>query len=147
MQQQLYKSRKSKVVDGVCGGIAEYFKVDAVIIRLIWVLAIIMGAGFFGVIAYLIAMVIIPRELRESSEVVNEKNQGDKELEEIDSEERKRKFSLLLGLILIGVGGFLLIERFVGINVRFWISNTLGNFWPVLLIGLGIFLLSKRSSW
>lgn len=145
--QRLYKSKKSKVLDGVCGGIAEYFKVDAVIIRLIWVLAIIMGAGFFGVIAYLIAMVIIPRELRESSEVVNEKNQGDKELEEIDSEERKRKFSLLLGLILIGVGGFLLIERFVGINVRFWISNTLGNFWPVLLIGLGIFLLSKRSSW
>lgn len=180
--QQLYKSKKNKVLDGVCGGIADYFKVDAVIVRLIWVLATIFGAHIFGVIAYIIAMVIIPPESkkassfspleksskevgegtveestvkaedtetiseRESLVAVNGKNPGDRELEEIDSEERKRKFSLLLGLILISVGALLLIERFVDINLRFWLSNTIGNFWPILLIGLGIFLLSRRSS-
>jgi phage shock protein PspC (stress-responsive transcriptional regulator) len=175
--QQLYKSRKNKVLDGVCGGIAEYFKVDPIIVRLIWVLATIFGAHIFGVVAYFIAAVIIPPEpkkatsssppeqtnkeegedkdgdgeaknnepISEKEPIANGKNPGDKELEEIDSEERKRKFSLLLGLILISLGAFLLIERFVDLNLRVWLSTAIGNFWPVLLIALGVFLLSRRN--
>jgi phage shock protein C len=56
--QRLYRSGSNKVIAGVCGGIAEYFKIDPVIIRLIWVL-LVLGYGF-GVLAYLIAWLIIP---------------------------------------------------------------------------------------
>ena len=45
---------------GVCGGIAEYFNVDPTIIRLAWVLFSVAGGS--GVLAYIIAAIIIPKE-------------------------------------------------------------------------------------
>jgi len=60
--KRLYRSNKEKVIAGVCGGIAEYLKVDPVLIRLIWAIAVLMwGAGIF---AYLIAWIIIPKKPR-----------------------------------------------------------------------------------
>jgi len=57
--KRLYRSRKDKILGGVCGGIAEYFNVDPVIIRLLWVLfALAYGSG---VLVYIIAWIIIPR--------------------------------------------------------------------------------------
>ncbi len=60
MAKRLYRSYRNKMVFGVCGGIGEYFNVDPVIIRLIWLASIFWLGG--GVIAYLIAAVIIPAE-------------------------------------------------------------------------------------
>ncbi|MGM0439176.1 MAG: PspC domain-containing protein [Patescibacteria group bacterium] len=58
---KLYRSNKNKVFAGVCGGIGEYMDVDPVIIRLIWVLvSIFAGMGILGLIAYIIAALIIP---------------------------------------------------------------------------------------
>jgi phage shock protein PspC (stress-responsive transcriptional regulator) len=49
-------------IAGVCGGLAEYFGVDATPIRLLWViLSILCGAVIGGVVAYLLAWLIIPR--------------------------------------------------------------------------------------
>lgn len=59
MTKRLYKSNTNKVIDGVCGGIAEYFDLDPTVIRVIW--AIFCVIGFSGVIAYLICALIIPR--------------------------------------------------------------------------------------
>ena len=47
------------MIDGVCGGIAEYFNVDPTLIRLGLVLLTLMG--FSGILAYIIAAIIIPR--------------------------------------------------------------------------------------
>ena len=57
--KRLYRSGKEKLLGGVCGGIAEYLKVDPVLIRLIWVLAVLFGGA--GVLFYIIAWIIIPR--------------------------------------------------------------------------------------
>lgn len=59
MSKKLYKSNTNKMIDGVCGGIAEYFDLDPTVIRVIW--AIFCVIGFSGVIAYLICALIIPR--------------------------------------------------------------------------------------
>lgn len=59
MSKRLYKSNENKMLDGVCGGIAEYFDIDPTLIRLIWVVLCAMGGG--GFLAYLIAALIIPR--------------------------------------------------------------------------------------
>ncbi len=57
--KRLYLSDKNRVIGGVCGGIGEYFGVDPVIVRLLWVIfALVYGSGVF---AYLIAWLIIPR--------------------------------------------------------------------------------------
>ena len=59
MNRQLYKSNENKMVDGVCGGIAEYFNVEPTLIRLAWVLFCFMGGS--GFLAYIIAAIIVPR--------------------------------------------------------------------------------------
>ena len=59
--KRLYRSRKNKVIGGVCGGIAEYLDVDPVVVRLIWAIVTLISMGL-GILAYLIAWVIIPEE-------------------------------------------------------------------------------------
>ena len=59
MEKKLYKSNQNKMLDGVCGGIAEYFGIDPTVVRLIWVLFCLMGGC--GILAYIIAAIIIPR--------------------------------------------------------------------------------------
>ena len=60
--RRLTRSATDKKVAGICGGLAEYFGVDATPIRLLWViLSILCGAVVGGVIAYLVAWIIIPR--------------------------------------------------------------------------------------
>jgi phage shock protein C len=60
--KKLYRSTTNKILGGVCGGLGEYFDVDPVIIRVLWV--IFMLAGGAGVIAYIIAWLIIPKKPR-----------------------------------------------------------------------------------
>ena len=59
MEKKLYKSNQNKMLDGVCGGIAEYFGIDPTVVRLIWALFSLMGGC--GILAYIIAAIIIPR--------------------------------------------------------------------------------------
>ncbi len=58
--RRVYRSRRDRMLAGVCGGIGEYFNVDPTIIRLIWVIGgLCVGAGL---IAYIICAIIIPDE-------------------------------------------------------------------------------------
>lgn len=59
MEKKLHKSNQNKMIDGVCGGIAEYFGIDPTVVRLIWALFSLMGGC--GILAYIIAAIIIPR--------------------------------------------------------------------------------------
>ena len=59
MEKKLYKSNQNKMIDGVCGGIAEYFGIDPTVVRLIWALFSLIGGS--GILAYIIAAIIIPR--------------------------------------------------------------------------------------
>jgi len=56
--KRLYRSGKERILAGVCGGIGEYTGIDPTIVRLVWVL--FMFAGGTGLLAYLIAWLIIP---------------------------------------------------------------------------------------
>lgn len=59
MTKKLYRSGKNRILGGVCGGIGEYFDIDPVFIRLLWVLCSLMGGA--GFLAYIIAWIIVPR--------------------------------------------------------------------------------------
>jgi len=60
-QKQLLRSRTDRRIGGVCGGLAEYFGADPTIVRVAWVvLTIVPCAIVFGVIAYLVAWLVIP---------------------------------------------------------------------------------------
>ena len=58
MSKKLYKSNTNKMLEGVCGGIAEYFGVDPTIVSLAWVVFCALGGS--GILAYIIAAIIIP---------------------------------------------------------------------------------------
>jgi len=60
VEKRLYRSRKNRVLWGVCGGLGEYFGLDPVIFRIIAVLLIF--ANGTGIIAYIIMAIIIPLE-------------------------------------------------------------------------------------
>ena len=55
--KRLTKSDDNRVLCGVCGGIGEYFNIDPVVIRLLWVVFCCLGGS--GIIAYIIAAIII----------------------------------------------------------------------------------------
>lgn len=56
------KKSNNKIVAGVCAGIAEYFKIDPVIVRLIWVGLALLWFFFPAIILYIIAMFIMPSD-------------------------------------------------------------------------------------
>lgn len=62
MQKRLIRSKSQRMIGGVCGGIAEYFNIDPTIIRLGFALASIFLALVGGIIAYVLALFIIPEE-------------------------------------------------------------------------------------
>jgi phage shock protein C len=116
VNERLYRSTTDKFVGGVCGGLAEFFRIDPSIVRVIWVLLTLASAGT-GVIAYLIMLVVIPkRPLGEESPVVTE---------------RAGWNSYLPGVILIAVGAVLLI-----VKVFQWIHWHM--IWPIILILIGL---------
>ena len=58
MEKKLFRSKNNKKICGVCGGLAEYFNMDPTIVRLVAV--VLTLAGGCGVLAYIIAALIIP---------------------------------------------------------------------------------------
>ena len=59
MEKKLYRNIQNKMIAGVCAGLGDYLKIDATIIRLIWALIGLTGAG---ILAYLVAALIIPEK-------------------------------------------------------------------------------------
>lgn len=63
MGKKLYRSKKDRMLAGVCGGIAEYFGIDPVLVRIIAVILLLPG-GLPGLLPYLILWVVVPEEPR-----------------------------------------------------------------------------------
>jgi phage shock protein C len=59
--KKLYRSNKEKMLGGVCGGLAEYFKLDPTVVRLAYVLLSIISVAFPGILVYIIMWIVIPQ--------------------------------------------------------------------------------------
>ncbi len=143
MEKRLYRSSRNRVLAGVCGGLGEYFRVDPVIIRLLAVIFTIMGGA--GLIAYIIAMIVIPSEdspgysdsYREAYSNGEGTESGYKEYPE-SYEKSNRNTALVLGLILIGMGALIALRYFMP-----WIPGKLVL--AVVLVILGAFVIFGRK--
>ena len=58
--KRLYRNSQNKLLAGVCSGLGDYFNIDPVIIRLLWVVLTIFGGA--GLLIYIIAWIIIPEK-------------------------------------------------------------------------------------
>jgi phage shock protein C len=63
METRLYRSRKERMIAGICGGVAEYFGIDPVIVRIV---ALVLLFGGPGLPVYLILWLIVPEEPKAS---------------------------------------------------------------------------------
>jgi len=62
-KKRLYRSKKQRMIAGICGGLAEYFdNADPTVVRLLWVLVTLFTGLFPGILAYFIAWIIIPEK-------------------------------------------------------------------------------------
>lgn len=58
--KRLYRSKDDRWLGGVCGGLAQYLKIDATIVRVIFIILFLIGGG--GILLYLLMWIIIPEE-------------------------------------------------------------------------------------
>ncbi|RCW49958.1 MULTISPECIES: PspC domain-containing protein [unclassified Halanaerobium] len=66
MKKRIYRSRDDRIIAGICGGLAEYFNIDATLIRLAFIFIFIFQG--IGLIAYLISWFIIPEKPEEKEQ-------------------------------------------------------------------------------
>jgi phage shock protein C len=149
MRNKLYRSSKDCMIGGVCGGIAEYFDVDSTLVRLLAVLVVLLGGA--GVIAYIIAWIVIPKNPEQESDEKFEKREKIKEkikkgaenvIEEVkehfESKESnhhtERNRRIWGGIIVIIIGVIFLSGSFFP-----WVAW--GNLWPLIVIALGIIIM------
>ncbi len=124
MEKKLYRSRKNRVFLGVCGGLGEYFGVDPVLVRLIFILSILL-LGPLSFLIYVLFAIVIPE-----TPWYEEKEEDRKEVSSSGSE--------FLGWIFLAIGIYFL-GRTLGI-VLFSFKLVLA----IILIIIGILVIFKK---
>ena len=147
--KKLYRNQNNKVIGGVASGLADYFDVDVVIFRLIFVLLALVGGG--GVLGYLILWIVVPQkpvythyqetsnsstQTPPASENDANKNQGEND-NYVRTDTERNNAGMTAGIVLIFVGLFFLATRLVP-----WFN--FHDFWPVLLIIGGVFIIEPN---
>ena len=61
-QGKLHRSRRDRVIAGVCGGIAEWLGWDPTLVRVLYVLTSILSIAFPGLVVYVLLWIIVPEE-------------------------------------------------------------------------------------
>ncbi len=121
---RLTRPRDDRVIAGVCGGIGRYFGVDPVLVRVATVVFVLLAGT--GLLAYLIAWIVIPEDDPSVSGQDPRPARGGS----------ARTSATVFGLVLIGVGAVLLLDRlFPFLSWRY-----VG---PVILIMIGVAILAK----
>jgi phage shock protein C len=151
--KRFYRSRTEKVFAGVCGGLGEYFNIDPILVRLIFLVLIIAAGG--GFLAYIILWIITPEKpiditqfqnssTMDNKQTSNEEPQGSQDKSKNDPfryppRRHKERGNLIGGLVLITLGALFLADEFIP-HVSF------GDLWPIILVVIGIGLLINSFS-
>lgn len=126
--RRLYKSRRDRMIDGVCGGVAEYFNIDATVVRILFILLIFFG--FAGLILYISGMILMPLNPDQLAQL----RSG--ELRPV-----KHNSTRIWGVILIAFGLLFLIQNFGWFSfVNIW-HISWGVILPIILILVGMALI------
>lgn len=142
MQKKWYRSRNDRMIGGVAGGIAEYFDIDAVIVRIVFVFALFFGAG---ILAYILLWIIIPEEpftiendfnSTSTSTSDHKTTSENAEVNKDQATNNRTRTAYIFGGILVVLGVILLFDNFISFDA----------FWPLVFIALGIALLFKSKN-
>ncbi|MCH7773894.1 MAG: PspC domain-containing protein [Bacteroidetes bacterium] len=165
---KLYRSRIDRMIAGVCAGLAKYFDIDPTIVRVLFVVSIFIGGG--GIIAYIILWIVVPEEQiifqsaaqasqtdsdseesnsntnQDSSksdsnsftaEINKKVNEATNEINKIVNEARSNK-KVFGGTILILLGILFLLDNLFP-------YFDFGDYWPIILIAIGVGIIIKAT--
>jgi len=158
--KRLYRSLTDRKLAGVAGGLAEYFVMDPLLIRLAFVILTLAGGG--GILIYIVMWIVTPENPMKAQPAINQSGQDFQQQNPAPSEtqndttgfkaeasdpgtvsaatpeapqaKKRKKGSLIGGMVLITLGMLFLADEFIP-RINF------GDIWPVILIVIGAGLL------
>jgi phage shock protein C len=116
---RILRSRDDRMLGGVCGGLAVALGVDPVLLRIVAV-ALALSGGF-GVLAYVIAWIVIPQA-------------GAGELPPVAAGAGRHSLPIAVGAALVGLGALLLLRTWLP-----WFGANM--FWPLVVVAAGVLVL------
>lgn len=150
MEKRLYRKSNGKIIAGVCSGLADYFAIDPVLVRLVFViLALHSGVG---VLAYVILWIVAPMRpeflaatgTAGAADATAFEAAGDDAAASAPTVEARvpekdgGRGSFVGGIVLVVIGTLFLLDNFIP-------HFGFDDFWPVLLIAIGVGML--WNSW
>jgi phage shock protein C len=129
-QRRLYRSQTNKVIAGVCGGLGEYFNVDTTVVRLVWIILTLLGGA--GIIAYILAYLIVPLKPNETGEATTQA-------------QPEFTAARIFGILFVGAGVVILLDNLGILSFHRWWNMSWEFVFPGLLILAGIYFLAKRD--
>ncbi|PID94281.1 MAG: hypothetical protein CSA95_03700 [Bacteroidetes bacterium] len=156
--KRFYRSIRHRVIGGICGGLGNYFMIDPVIIRILFIILTFAGGG--GLLIYIILWILVPEELphftqnhrnysthKSTSFNTNTMNTENAPYEEMEStpsgnntpkkSPEKNNGTLIAGIMLIVLGCMFLMDRFIP-HISF------GDLWPLILVVIGAILIYEN---
>jgi len=152
IHRKLYRSSDDRILAGVCGGIAEYFDIDPVLVR---IASVLLGMGGMGIFAYIILALIVPAH-GSSTHGVHDTAEKASEFVEGAAEKVKEVFQDIganskgsrqtghgrnaIGAIIIGIGVIALLNQ---IFPSLWFRWHM--IWPLALVLAGFWIIKSRD--
>jgi phage shock protein C len=158
VHRRLYRSRTDRMLFGVAGGMADWFDLDPSVVRLVWAL-LILAAGV-GVLLYIVAAIVIPEEplgaaagsaagsgagagtaaaaTRAAPGTADEAHDdwaARRQARRAARGDRDGSGAIIFGAILIALGGWFLLDKFVNINAALLLPGMLIALGAVLVLG------------
>ena len=140
--KKLYRSTTDRKIAGVAGGLGEYFEIDPLLVRLLFVILVIAGGS--GVLIYIILWIVTSEKPFDFNQPINQPNMekqqnspGDQNPQvenKPDYPGHRNRGNLIGALVLITLGVLFLADEFIP-HINF------GDLWPIILIVIGIGLL------
>ncbi|MBD3282487.1 MAG: PspC domain-containing protein [Candidatus Portnoybacteria bacterium] len=139
--KKLYRSRNDKVIAGIAGGLGEYFDIDPVLIRVLFVA--LLFAGGVSIPLYIILILVVPLEPKKGEEGakgdVQEKVQ--KAAKDLKKSSNNVSAGNIIGLVVFLIGLVLLMNRIFPLSFRWFGMDLL---WPIIVIIIGLVLFFKK---
>jgi len=145
-KKKIYRSNSNRMIAGVAGGIGEYFNVDAVLIRIVFLLLSLMGGS--GVFFYIFCWVIIPKQGYDNRNQEMVRNFADEIKEratEFAGSSKSNRGNMsrrnILGIVIILFGFILLFNKISPFPFLRW-----DLFWLIVIILIGFYMVFKNKN-
>lgn len=143
---RIHRSANDRMLTGVSGGLAEYFSVDSVLVRLGWVVLCFITLGL-AVLFYVVLAIVMPQEqtgITAGLSDITPDSSGDvpdsADEERSGDSGRSSRRRDLFAVALIVVGVLVLLANF---GIFWWLRWDV--LWPLVLIGIGAAVLIGRA--